>query len=182
MNKVRKNVTTSQLETILNNLPNSIGTFAKLVQVTEPNLTVKDRQTKEPRKFNKVQKLTALTALLNTEYVNGVKNQLCKEGKCDEEYKQGKNTMPLVLSDNNNFFGHFRGQAVIQYRPFDNSFPTSKYIADGKLTDKENLGDILPKRRKATNQGTDKEIQWRKLYVKNIKRITINKVEYVVKN
>ena len=51
---------------------------------------------------------------------------------------------------------------VIQYRPYDNSYPTTKFLLDNKVTDKTKLPNVLPTKSKATNQGTDKEIFWRK--------------------
>lgn len=179
---MRKVVTTTELNEVLANTSNSIGTFVQLLQVTEPKLTKKDRVTKEPAKYSKIHKISSLNVLFNTDYQNGVKNQLDRENKAESEYKQGTNTMPLELCENNNFFGLYKGQAVVQYRPYNNSKPHTKYFANGKIVDKENIGDILPKVYKATNQGTDKEIFWRKLYTKNIRKIKINGVLYVVKN
>jgi hypothetical protein len=179
---MQKVVTTSELETILNNTPNSIGTFASITQVTEPKITKKDRVTKEPTKFSKVVKVSKLSILLNTDYESSVKNRLKKENKDAESFVVGKNTMPIELSENNNFFGYYNGKAVLQYRPMQNSKPTTKFLADGKITDKENLGDILPKVYVNKNQGTETEIAWRKLYLSNVKRLVLNKIEYVVKN
>ena len=170
-------VTANELETILLSMPKGT-TFAKVLQYTTPKTTKKDRDTKEPF-TSKIQKLTALTVLLNSKYANGVKNQLDRENKDHSEYKQGANTMEIDFTESeNNFCGHFRGNAVIQYRPFDNSYPTTKFIMDNKLTDKEKLPNVLPTKSKAKNQGTDKEIFWRKLYVKNIRKIKIDGILY----
>jgi len=170
-------VNTNELETILLAMPKG-STFAKVLQYTTPKTTKKDRDTKEAF-IGKIQKLTALTVLLNSKYANGVKNQLDRENKEHSEYKQGVNTMEIDFTESeNNFCGHFRGNAVIQYRPFDNSYPTTKFIMDNKLTDKEKLPNVLPTKSKATNQGTDKEIFWRKLYVKNIRKIKIDGILY----
>jgi len=49
---------------------------------------------------------------------------------------------------------------------------------DNKLTDKDKLPNVLPTKSKATNQGTEKEIFWRKLYVKNIRKIKIDGIIY----
>lgn len=167
-------VNTQELTAILLAMPNGIGTFAKVLQYTTPKTTKKCRDTKEP--FNSsIKKLTSLTALLNTDYIKGVENQLTKEGKGKEDYKQGVNTMPIDFElSNNNFTGFFKGKAVIQYRPFENSYPTTKFILDNELTDKTKLPNVLPANKKATNQGTEKEIFWRKLYVSNIRKIKIN--------
>jgi hypothetical protein len=178
---INKTVTVNELETILASMPNSIGTFAQIEQLTVPKILTKDRQTKVKHNFGLVQKLSSLKILLSTDYVSGVTNQLKREDKAVSEYKKGANTMPLELCENNNFFGYFKGKAVIQYRPFDNSFPTVKYLHNGKEIDKAELGDILPAKSKAKNQGTDKEIFWRKLYVSNIVSITLNGIRYQVK-
>lgn len=171
-------VTTQELENILKAMPNSIGSFAKILQFTQPKTTKKCRDTKEAF-TSKIQKVSSLTVLLNTEYAKGVEKQLKKENKDESEYKKGQNTMPIDFTDSqNNFCGSFKGKAVIQYRPFDNSRPTTKYILDSKVTDKAKLPNVLPTTSKAKNQGTDKQIFWRKLYVSNIRKIKINGVIY----
>tara|TARA_Y100000389_G_scaffold99357_1_gene96094 strand:+ start:1539 stop:2096 length:558 start_codon:yes stop_codon:yes gene_type:complete len=170
-------VNTNELETILLAMPKG-STFAKVLQYTTPKTTKKDRDTKEAF-IGKIQKLTALTVLLNSKYANGVKNQLDRENKEHSEYKQGANTMEIDFTESeNNFCGTFKGKAVIQYRPFDNSYPTTKFIMDNKLTDKDKLPNVLPTKSKATNQGTEKEIFWRKLYVSNIRKIKIDGIIY----
>lgn len=174
-----KTLSVNQLEEVLRNANNSIASFANVIQLTQPKTLKKDRQTKLP--FNgKIEKLTTLKVLLNTSYENGILNQLTRENKEETEYKKGVNTMPIDKSNsNNNFFGYFKNQGVIEYRPFDNSKPKTTYLLDDMEVDKNTLPDVLPTTSKATNQGTDKEILWRKLYVKNIVAITINKVTYI---
>jgi len=186
----RLNVTTEQLIDVLLNTPNSIGSFARILQVTNPKLLKKDRVTKVPTEISVLNKTTNLTVLLNTSYESGVVNALNKEGKSEDEYKKGVNTMPLDFTvSQNNFCGLFTpkysntAKAVIQYRPFDNSRPTVEYSLEcGTVVTKDEIGDILPITNKATNQGSDKEIFWRKLYVSNIKEIVFNGVEYIVQN
>lgn len=171
-------VTTAELTAVLMAMPNGIGSFAKVLQYTEPKTTKKCRDTKEPFSST-IKKLTSLSVLLNTQYESGVLNQLKKENKEESEYKKGTNTMPIDFElSNNEFAGFYNGKAVIQYRPFDNSKPSTKFILDGKVTDKENIPNVLPKKSKATNQGTEKEIFWRKLYVANIRKIKVNGVTY----
>jgi hypothetical protein len=173
-------VSQNELEAVLSNCPDSIGSMAYVRQLTEPNITKKIRGTKLFHGL-KVEKETELSVLLNTSYEAGVVNQLNKENKPKTAYKKGKNTMPIELCENNNFFGYYKGEAVIQYRPHAKSNPTTKYFVDGVETEKCNIPDILPKTYGAENQGTDKQIHWRKLYVSNILEITINKVHYIVK-
>lgn len=174
-------VTTDELTTILKAMPNTIGSFAKVLQFTEPKTTVKCRDTKEAF-TSTIKKLTALTILVNTSYEKGITNAKKKElaqGKEVGEYKKGKNTMPIDFSDSNNeFCGTFYGKGVIQYRPFENSYPKTKYILDGKVTEKSKLPNVLPTSNKATNQGTEKEIFCRKLYIKNVRKIAINGIVY----
>ena len=67
-----------------------------------------------------------------------------------------------------------------KYRPMTNSKPRSKFLLNGKITNVDDLPDVLPTQSKAKNQGTDKEIFWRKLYVNNIRKITINGAKYKV--
>ena len=176
-------LTTEKLNIILATTPNSIGTFIQLTQLTEPKILKKDRITKEPTKFKTVKKLTDLSVLVNTQYAKGVENQLVRENKEKSDYKAGFNSMPIDKSESiNNFFGYFNGKGVIEYRPHDNSKPNVTFFADGKEINKSDLGDILPTSKKATNQGSEKEIHWRKLYTKNIKSISIGGNKYNVVN
>jgi hypothetical protein len=86
--------------------------------------------------------------------------------------------MPLVFGENNQFIGIYNGEFVLQYRPNDNIIPTTKFIANGKVIDKTKLVDFLPTENKATNQGTEREILWRKLYLKNVSKLTFNGETY----
>src|SRR6185369_2312798 len=82
-------------------------------------------------------KLSRLSILLNTEYETGVVNQLAREGKSADEYEKGKNTMPMVFGENNHFIGMYKGEYVLQYRPFDNSHPKTIYFCNGVEIAKE---------------------------------------------
>jgi hypothetical protein len=178
-----KVVTTEQLENILLGMDKTSSTAVSITQFTAPKVLKKDRVTKVAVTFTSVKKLTTLKALLNTEYAKGVETQLGREDKSKDDYKKGRNSMPIERDmSNNNFCGTYKGKVVIEYRPFDKSHPKTKFVVDGKMMDKENIGDILPSVSKATNQGTDKEIHWRKLYVSNIRRISIDGEKYKVVN
>lgn len=174
-------VTTAQLENIILGLEDKSAKFGGLVTFTSPKVTKKDRVTKEPHGFTSIKKLTRLKMIVNANYKNSVHKQLEREGKEKEEYKQGKNTMVIDKSmSNNNFSGFYGERVVIEYKP--EVYYATKYVADGKMIDKAKLGDILPKKYKPTNQGTEKEIFWNKLYVSNIRRININGKRYKVVN
>ena len=172
------NVTTKELTQILLSLPNSIGSIANLLQCTTPKTNVKCRDTKTP--FNsELRKVTRLNVLLSTEYEKGVLNALKKENKDESEYKKGKNNMIIEFEKSNNeFCGYYQGIPTIQYRPFEKSFPKTKFTLNKKITEKNKLPNVLPIDNKATNQGTEKEILWRKLYVANIRKIKINGTLY----
>lgn len=174
-------VTVSELNTILSNtflVPNMM-TFASVLQLTAPKCTVKDRDTKVPF-TSLVQKLSQVDINLNCEYSKKVHNQLKREDKPSEDYKQGVNTMPLEFGENNIFFGTFKGKGVIQYFPKTNSFPNTVWFMDGNQIDKKEIPNVLPTENVATNQGTEKEILVRKLYTENIVEISINHVTYKV--
>lgn len=174
-NNIQK-VTLNQLATILFNLtyPKGSSVFASIIQFTNARLL----KTNNP--YPNTMKLTALSVLLNTEYEKGVINQLEREGKDKSEYQKGQNTMPLEYGENNRFIGLFYGHPVIQYRPYKNSHPKSKYLFNGKLIDKAKIADFIPDKKQATNQGTDKEIHWRKVYLKNIRKMKVNGQIYKV--
>ena len=174
-------VTFTELVTVLKEttIINEMAAFASIMQMTEPKTTVKCRNTKEPF-LGMIEKLSIVGIILNSKYESGVLNALKKENKDKEDYKKGKNTMPLIKGDNNNFFGTFNDKAVIEYRPNTNTKSQTQYFLNGVRVEKSSLPNVLPTVRKATNQGTEKEIFWRKLYVSNIVEITLNGVTYQV--
>lgn len=171
-----KKVTLTQLAAILFAMTYQKGAsiFASILQFTDPKL----RKTNNP--YTDVMKLSALTIMLNTDYEKGVTNQLEREDKEKSEYQKGQNTMPLEFGENNRFIGFFNGKPVLQYRPFDNSHPRTKYVKDGKIIDKEKLNAFIPAKSVATNQGTDKEILWRKVYLHNVRKMKINGQTYKI--
>jgi len=169
-------VTLAQLASILFSLTYQKGAsvFASILQFTDARLL------KRNNPYANTMKLTALTVMLNTEYEKGVHNQLEREDKDKSEYQKGANTMPLEYGENNRFIGLFNGNPVIQYRPFDNSHPKSKYLFNGKLIDKAKIASFIPAKKQATNQGTDKEILWRKVYLSNVRKMKVNGQIYKV--
>ena len=155
--------------------------IASILQFTDAKALKKDRITKSPNPYQ-IYKLSRLSMLLNTEYEKGVLNQLERENKDESEYHKGVNTMPLEYGENNRFIGLYNGQFVLQYRPFDNSKPRVKYVdkATMKVVDKDKIVNFLPPVYSATNQCTDKEIFWRKVYLSNIRKLTFNGTIYKV--
>lgn len=148
-------------------------TSAKLVKTSRTNKAVKNP-------YPDTMKVSKVGILLNSNYEKAVTNQLAKEGKESTEYEKGANTMPLVFGENNQFIGIYKGDFVLQYRPNDNVNPRTKYVNNGKLINKEKIEEFLPKVYEAQNQGTDREILWRKLYLKNVLKLTINGETYKV--
>jgi hypothetical protein len=177
-----KRVTQKELATILlsTKIVKGMPMFASVLQLTDARALKKDRVTKEKNPFEAINKLSKVSILLNSEYQKAVINQLAKEGKEESEYKRGENTMPIEFGENNNFIGTFKGEFVLQYRPNDNVMPKVKYIADSKVIDKKKIENFLPTVQPATNQGTEREILWRKLYLKNVRKIAVNGETYKV--
>ena len=171
-----KKVTLNELETILakKTFVKGMPIFASVLQYTSARLLKRNNQYAETMKLSKV------SILLNSDYEKAVINVLRTEGKNDTDYKKGKNTMPIEKCPNNNFFGYYEGKAVLEYRPNDNSRPTTKYMFNGKIIDKAKIAQFIPTTKKAENQGTDREILWRKLYLSNVRKIAINGEIYKV--
>jgi len=178
-----KKVTLKELAQILFDIKvvKGMPMFASVLQFTEPKLTVKSRTNPQVKNtFGKVVKVSKSSILLNSEYEKAVVNQLAREHKEATEYKKGVNTMPLTFGENNQFIGLYNGEFVLQYRPNDNVIPKTKFLSNGKVINKEKLVDFLPVEKKAENQGTDREILWRKLYLKGVRKIAINGEVYKV--
>ena len=173
-----KNVTEKELAQILFDakITKGMPTFARVLQQTQPKCLVKSRTNNDIKNpYQSILKQSRVSILLNSEYEKAVTNQLAKEGKQATDYIKGENTMPITFGENNRFIGIciFNGEFVLQYRPNDNVFPQTKYFADGVETEKSKLVDFLPTENKATNQGTEREILWRKLYLKNVLEISL---------
>lgn len=165
-----KKVTLSEMETILANktFVKGMPIFASVLQYVSARLNKRNNQYADAMKFSKV------SILLNSDYEKAVINVLKTEGKDATDYKKGKNTMPIVKCSNNNFFGYYEGKPVLEYRPNDNSRPTTKYMFNGKIIDKAKIADFIPTTKKAENQGTDREILWRKLYLSNVRKLSLD--------
>jgi len=186
-----KKVTTDELTTILLALPNGIGSTATVLQYTSPKCTkfirnikqwdaVKGKDVKIPF-TDEIRKSSNVPIIVATDYERNVVNQLNRENLPETEYKKGINTMPIELDESiNTFAGKFKGKGVIQYRPNPN--PKLKVITNFYLNKNEvlksELPDVLPVPSKPKNQGTKKPILWRKLYIENIKQISIQGVRY----
>jgi hypothetical protein len=173
-----KKVTLNEMETILANKKfiSGVPIFASVLQYTSARLLKRNNQFADAMKFSKV------SILLNSDYVKAVENVLVKEGKDKTEYKKGKNTMPIEKCSNNNFFGYYEGKPVLEYRPNDNNHPTTKYMFNGKIIDKAKIAEFIPVPKKAENQGTDREILWRKLYLSNVRKLNLDGEIYKIVN
>jgi hypothetical protein len=177
MSKV-KMITVKELVAILWDFKTQPGAaiMAGITQLTDPRM----RKTNNP--YLGAMKLSTLTILLNTDYETGVVKQLAREGKEATEYQKGKNTMPLIFGENNRFIGVYEKESgfeyVLQYRPFDNSKPVTSYLFEGKPIEKSLLEPFLPKTYQAENQGTEKEILWRKVYLNNVLNLNFNGEKY----
>jgi hypothetical protein len=130
--------------------------------------------------FSKVEKVSETSIILNSIYERAIERQLEKEGKDISAYEKGQNTMPLEYGPNNIFFGTYNERPVLQYRPNDAVFPKTVYFVDGKQTEKAEISGFLPLESKATNQGTEREILWRKVYLDNILEISLLGKKYIV--
>jgi hypothetical protein len=184
-------VTVKELETILANTPmvKGMSKFAHITTLTKPNCLKNVRNTKPKVPFTDVvEKKSSYGIILNNEYKTAVTNQLDREGKAKTEYKAGQNTMPVDKSESkNNFFGYFEkknGQIlpVIELRPNKNAKqkPTVTYFMNGNEVEETAIPDVLPKSYPAENQGTDKEVAWRKVYLTNVIELSIDGYTYIV--
>ncbi len=176
-------VTEKELEAILLDtvLVEGMPTFATVWQYTDARLNKTLRgNRKEKNPYLGTMKLSKVSIILNSEYKRALHLQLDRENKDREDYKPGKNTMIVEKCEKNNFFGYFNKLGVLEYRPNDNVYPKSKFVFNGKIVDKSKLTDYLPEQNKATNQGTDREILWRKLYLSNLREITLLNNRYRV--
>jgi 3-phosphoglycerate kinase len=178
-----KIVTIKELAQILfdTHIVKGMPLFASVLQYTSAKLVQKSRTDKTQKNpYPNAMKLSKVAIILNTDYEVAVTNQLVREDKEVTEYAKGVNTMPLTFGKNNQFVGLFKGEFVIQNRPNDNISPRTKYVDNGQIIDKDKIEAFLPAYKEASNQGTDREILWRKLYLSNVKKLTLNGETYKV--
>jgi len=177
-------VTELELTEILKNFKvvKGIAVFGTIFQTTIPKALVKDRITKEKNPFAVIQKQSKVSCIFNADYEKQVVNQLKREDKPETDYHKGNAVMELDFFGNNDFFCRNvkNKKLVVRYRPNDNVKPTTEYFADDKKVSFEQVKNLLPENNKNTNQGTEKEILWRTVYLENIQEITLNKVKYIV--
>jgi len=177
-------VTELELQAILQNFKvvQGMAVFGSIFQTTIPKALVKDRITKEKNPFAVIQKQSKVSCIFNADYEKQVVNQLKREDKEETDYKRGEAVMELEFFGNNDFFcRNVKNQkSVVRYRPNDKVKPTTEYFADNKKVSFDQVKNYLPETSKATNQGTEKEILWRTVYLSNIQEITLNKVKYIV--
>jgi hypothetical protein len=159
-----------------------MSVLGSVFQATEPKMLVKDRVTKEKNPYSVIQKQSKVSCIFNADYAKMVTNQLKREDKPETDYKKGQPAMELKFFGNNDFYCENvkNGKKVIRYRPNDNVKSSTEFFGDGKLIPYSVAKNLLPENNKATNQGTEKEILWRTVYLENIQEITINKVKYIV--
>jgi hypothetical protein len=177
-------VTELELATILREFKvvKGMAVFGSIFQATEPKALKKDRVTKQPNPFAQIIKESKVSCIFNADYAKQVVNQLKREDKDESEYKRGEAVMEIEFFGNNDFFGiNVKNQKlVIRYRPNDNTKPTTEYKADNKVVSFDQVKNYLPERKQATNQGTEREILWRTVYLENVKELTINGTNYQV--
>ena len=172
-----KQVTTAQLTQILleRHTAAKMSVFATILIDTDARLR------KRGNPYPNCRKQTKMKVMLNTDYKSGVLNQLKREDKPANHYREGENTMPLVFGENNHIVGFFNGEPVLVCRPFDKSYPVVTYFTeDGFEVPVNEIRDFIPERNKAENLGTEKEILWRKPYLKNVVEMTIDGTKYEV--
>ena len=172
-----KKVSQSELENILLSMSLSTNETIEstIIQMTDAKPLKKNRHTKEANPYANINKVTIVDAILNADYGMLIREKLI-ETNSDEEYTPGKSNMPLELGENNSFIGKYKDEYVIQYTPVIDSKSCSKLIADGKVIDKHKLMDYLP----TPNSNYTSLVDWRKVYVRNIKKIKINGITYKV--
>ena len=156
-----------------------------------------------------IKKLTELTCKVGTEYETMVLNQLGRENKDKSNYKKGYNSLPMKPLAKNAILGNVtkniyeynkRPNPATNYKtmkkfkdivgtkeelhikvfPLSNVTPIVNYIYGKDLINKNQIGDILPAKNKAQNQGTNKEIIIRKPKFENILSFSIDGKQYEI--
>lgn len=174
-----KQITTAQLTQILleRHTAAKMSVFSNILINTDADLR------KKGNPYQNVRKQCQMQVMLNTSYKSGVLNQLKKEGKEPEAYHEGRDHMPLVFGENNKIVGFFKGEPVLVCRPFDKSHPVVTYWSEeGFEVPESEIRDFIKDKGTAENQGTDKQIHWRKIYLKNVLELTIDGTKYEVNN
>jgi len=150
-----KPVSHVQLMDILTDMSGKGSKFVGLTTVTEPKLL-------KSCPYNGVRKVSEVTVQVNYDYVNAVENQLRKEDKDLDDYKQGTSWYDVVTFQNGKLtpFAKHKTSGDLYLRCRHMSTTSSKYFDDnGNEVSEQQLAPYLPKKSKATNQGTDTAVR-----------------------
>lgn len=156
------------------------GTFATILQVTIPVIL---KRNAKAIGITDVVKVSKVGFQLGGDYEKAILNQLAREGKDASEYKKGESWWKfskdsnMILAENKKEGS--KPNTHIVYNPNSANKPVSKYYVNGKFTSKLPK-EIIPSRRKATNQGTDVEILNRTLKMEGIVKIAFGGKTYKV--
>ena len=156
-------------------LVNQLSLLKGAMPVTiEAMVKVKARKTGNP--YDEIYKLSTVNGFTGFDYEASVNRQLVKEDKPQnfvaDERKWGENLNNILVKKGEIYY--------IRIRPIKTTDPIYFAKVGEKLerVEKSQIEAFLPPKYAPKNQGTDKEILWRKLYVKNIQSITIFGTRY----
>ena len=166
-------------------------TFIGIETETIPELTVKDRITKVSAEDTfgcskqQVKKITMANVGLGYDYRSLIVNRLKKEGKSESEYVEGK-TWHMALDGTKNMRVNPKtGELYVWVFYIANNIPKTCFYnsVTGTEINKALLTNFLPKESTADNQGLSEgnEIVPRLYKLESIKKITIDKEEYIIK-
>ena len=181
--KTVKFVTKNEAWNVLESLSN-VHMFVFLVYSVLARVTKKCRITKEVHEYPELKKTVMIQTSFNSDYKKRIDNQLIRENKELDEYKQGKNNMPIDFVSNNKVAGYFNDKKVVCHYPLKNSnAKIIQFTHKGIEITKQALKslDIFPKKYAPTNQGIEeKEVKINKMYFDNLISFTVNNVRYVI--
>jgi hypothetical protein len=170
-----KPVSHVQLMDILTDMSGKGAKFVGLTTVTEPKLL-------KSCPYNGVKKVSEVTVQVNYDYVNAVENQLIRENKDLDDYKQGTSWYNVVTFQNGKLtpFAKHKENGDLYLRCRHMSTTSSKYFDDnGNEIAEESLKAYLPKKSKPTNQGTDTAIRATTYKLGNIVAVRVDGNNYV---
>ena len=150
-----KPVSHKELVSVLTDMSGKGAKFVGLTTVTDPKLL-------KSSPFHGVKKVSEVTVQVNYDYVNAVENQLTKENKDLDDYKQGTSWYDVVTDNKGKLtpFAKHKTNGDLYLRCRHISTTSSKYFDDnGNEIAEESLKPYLPKKSNASNQGTDTAIR-----------------------
>lgn len=172
-------ITVLQLVQILNQIEKPTFTYIVSETPVKMNKGKKNDGTIENNPYyDKVKKLKKGRFLIGSDYEQRVNNNDIKEGG-EGEFESKESSVGVHISKCV-LFNQRLNRFYLSLERFPEVPPTSEYIFEGNVIDKELFSSWIKETDYYSNQPQERKVEWTTLNLTNIKQITINKEQYEI--